>query len=597
MIPPSPANNPVRGPRLARRAPALACLAVALLGAVAAAAGAATPPARSTPRQSVAGLLAAGADGDFRLASQYLDLGGLPPEDRGLEGPILARRLYLVLLRRAPIDAETVSNEPLGSAAPGAGPREERLATLVVRRRELPVSLELGADPAGARVWLVSRDTVGHINALYRAHGYGAIGDLLPSLFFSFSLLGVQLWQWVGLAIALVFGYGAARLLARGLLAVLRAIARRTSAVWDDAVVEAMDGPLAIVLWGLALTWTSSWVGLPPDAVGLARVAWKLLTLSGIGWILFRVWDGFTDQLRRRTDERNRVTLGYIPIISRTGKFLITVFVVLGALDVVGVNVVAMLAGIGIGGVAIAFAAQKTIENIFGAVTVAGDRPFMVGDFVTAGGVTGTVEAIGLRSTRIRTLDRTLVTVPNGPLAAGTIVNFTQRDRFLFNPTLGIRCDATADQLTWIIDEIRTTLLTHPKVFQETHSVRFSGFGAGSLKLDVQAWTLARDFNESTAIAEGLNFAIAGIVERSGTSFALPSQTLYLGRDGEPDRERAAAVAREVAERRQRGELAVPEPTAGAGREAAGAVIGSRSAVVLSLSSRGPRAGDSLDHS
>ena len=447
MIPPSPANNLRQGPAPRspgararvprRRAPGRSgrrgrCVA--------------TPPARSTPRQSIAGLLAAGADGDFRLASQYLDLGGLPPEDRGLEGPILARRLYLVLLRRAPIDAETVSNEPLGSAAPGAGPREERLATLVVRRRELPVSLELGADPAGARVWLVSRDTVGHVNALYRAHGYGAIGDLLPSLFFSFSLLGVQLWQWVGLAIALVFGYGAARLLARGLLAVLRAIARRTSATWDQAAVEAMDGPLAIVLWGLALTWTSSWVGLPPDAVGLARVAWKLLTLSGIGWILFRVWDGFTDQLRRRSDERNRVTLGYIPIISRTGKFLITVFVVLGALDVVGVNVVAMLAGIGIGGVAIAFAAQKTIENIFGAVTVAGDRPFMVGDFVTAGGVTGTVEAIGLRSTRIRTLDRTLVTVPNGPLAAGTIVNFTQRDRFLFNPTLGIRCDATADQ-------------------------------------------------------------------------------------------------------------------------------------------------------
>ncbi|MGD1147331.1 MAG: mechanosensitive ion channel family protein [Thermoanaerobaculaceae bacterium] len=577
MTPPSPENTSARGRRLAR--PALASLAAALWGAALAGAAAVPTPApratgiatlrsvmplaRSTPRESITGFLVAGSDGDFRLASLYLDLGGLSPETRAAEGPSLARRLYLVLLRRAPIDPETVSDTPLGSGAPGTELREEHLATLVVHHREVPVSLELATDPAGARLWLVSRDTVGTINALYRAHGYGVIGDLLPSLFFSLSILGLQLWQWVGLAVALLFGYGVARLLARALLVVFGVIARRTTVTWDDALVKAMDGPLAIVLWGLALTVTSSWVGLPPNAVGLARAAWRLLTLFGIGWILFRVWDGFTDQLQRRTDVRDRITLGYVPIISRAGKFIIAVFILLAALDVIGINVVAMLAGIGIGGVAIAFAAQKTIENVFGAVTIASDRPFMVGDFVTIDNVTGTIEEIGLRSTRLRTLDRTLVTIPNGPLAAGTIVNFTQRDRFLFNPTLGVRYDSTTEQLTWIIDEIRKMLLAHPKVFQETQSVRFSGFGPTSLKVEVLVWTLAKSFNESTAIAEELNFAIARIVERSGTSFALPSQTLFLGRDSAPDRARADAVAGEVAQRRDCGELAVPEPPPG----------------------------------
>ena len=579
MVPPRSVNVPARAQRFRRRSlgavAALVVLAGALPGPAAAQApfaratvnaglaAPAAPLAHATPRETIAGFLAAGSDGDFRLAARYLDLGAMSPEAQGTDGPRLARRLFLVLTRRSLIDPESVSNEPMGSVEPNIEPSEERLAALDVRGREVPIALDLHGEPGGGRVWLVSRATVSTINALYRAHGYGSIGDWLPSLFFSVSFAGLQLWQWVALAIALLFGYGLARLIAHLLIAVLGTVARRTAATWDDALVTAMDGPLAVVLWGLALTVTSSWVGLPPNAAGLARVAWRLLSLFGFGWILFRVWDGFTDKMRQRTDERNRVTLGYIPIISRAGKFVISVFIVLAALDVIGINVVAMLAGIGLGGVAIAFAAQKTIENVFGAVTIAGDRPFMVGDYVTGGGVTGTIEEIRLRSTRVRTLDRTLVTIPNGLLAAGTIVNFTQRDRFLFNPTLGVRYDTTADQMTWIIDEIRKTLLAHPKVFQESQSVRFSGFGASALTIDVLAWIVARGFSESTAVAEELNFAIAGIVERSGTSFALPSQTLYLGRDGTPDRERADVVAREVAERRERGELAVPEPPQG----------------------------------
>ncbi len=546
-----------------RQRPALPAIGAALVLLVGAAWAVTAPLRRSTPRETIAGFLAAASDGDFRLAAQHFDLGGLAPEARATEGPRLARRLYLVLLRRAPIDPETVSNDPLGSQPAGAEPRAERLATLDVHRREVPVVLDLRSDAAGDRLWLVSRDTVGQIDALYRAHGYGTIGDVLPSPFFSTSFLGLQLWQWVALAAALLFGYGLARLAAMAVLAVLGAIARRTAARWDDVLVKAVDGPLAVVLWGLALTVTSAWVGLPADTAAVARVSWRLLTLLGFGWLLFRAWDVFTDQLRRRTDNRNRVTLGYVPIISRAGKFVVSVFILLLALDVVGINVVAMLAGIGLGGVAIAFAAQKTIENIFGAITIASDRPFMVGDSVTAGDVTGTVEAIGLRSTRIRTLDRTLVTIPNGLLAAGAITNFTQRDRFLFNPTIGVRYETSADQVTWIIDEVRKALLAHPKVFQEGHRVRFTGFGASSLTIEVLAWIVASEYQEFTAVVEELNFAIARVVERAGTSFAFPSQTLYLGRDGARDPQRADEVAREVADRRERGELAVPEPPIG----------------------------------
>jgi|WetSurMetagenome_2_1015567.scaffolds.fasta_scaffold78265_2 MscS family membrane protein len=578
MVPPLPASDLARS---RRGRPALAAAVLAGVIVAAAATAAATPPpsphaggngsaaapsqalTRATPRDSIAGFLAAGSDGEFGLAAQYLDLSGIAAAARAAEGPRLARRLFLVIIRRAPIDAENVSNEPLGSAEAGVEPRVEELATLELRRREAGISLELVAAADGSRAWVISRDTVKLVDALYRAHGYGLIGDKLPSLFFSLSFLGLQLWQWAALAVALLFGYGIARLVSHLLLVVAGAVARRTAVTWDDAVIKALDGPLAIVLWGLALTVTSAWVGLSAGAAGFGRQAWRLLTLYGVGWVLFRVWDEFADRIRTGTEERNRVMVGYIPIISRAGKIFISLVVLLAALDVLGVNVVGMLAGIGIGGIAIAFAAQKTIENIFGAATIAGDRPFTVGDYVTAGGVTGTVEEIGLRSTRFRTLDRTLVTVPNGVLAAGPIVNFAQRDRFLFNPTIGLRYETTADQMSLIIDDIRKALITHPKVFQDSHRVRFSGFGASALTVEIMAWIVAADYHEFTAIAEELNFAIARIVEGAGTSFAFPSQTLYMSRDDAPDRGRAESVTREVAERRERGELAVPEPPPG----------------------------------
>ena len=518
------------------------------------------PPsvARATPRESLSGFLAAGQEGAFAVAANYLDLDAIPPARQRVEGMRLARRLFLVLLHRGGIDPETVSNAPAGSGDATGDRRLEQIAVFTVRGREVPVTLELRGAAGAAGVWLLSRTTTGSVDALYRSHGYGWIGDRLPSFFFSLSFLGIQLWQWVALAIALFLGYALARLLARVLLALLGSIAQRTDVTWDDTLVRAMDGPLAVVLWGLALTATASWAGLPPGAAALSRVAWRLLTLIGFGWLLFRLWDSVVEKMRRRADQTNHVTLGYVPIISRTGKFFVSMIVLLAILDVVGINVVAMLAGLGIGGIAIAFAAQKTIENIFGAISIAGDRPFKVGDTVTAAGVTGTIEEIGLRSTRFRTLDRMLVTIPNGLLAAGTIVNLTSRDRFLFNPTIGVRYETSADQLTFILDELRKELTRHPRVFQDSHRVRFAGFGASSLDIELTAWVVATGFEQYTAVAEELNFAIAHVVERAGTGFAFPSQTLYLGRDTHPAPERAAEVVREVASRRDRDDLAAP---------------------------------------
>jgi MscS family membrane protein len=516
---------------------------------------------RGTPRATLGGFLDAARDGRFGLAAHYLDLDAFPPAQQGSEGQRLARRLMLVLLRSPWINPHKVSNDPAGAPQEGVPSDEQRLAAVKVGGAEVDITLSRHVGPDGAFIWTFSADTVAQIDRLYQAHGYGWVGDHLPSVFFSVSFVGLQLWQWAALLLVVFLGWGVARLVGHAVVVGSSAAARRTAVTWDDEIVRALDGPLGVILWGLVLAICSPLIGLSPMAQEIARRIWKVLTLTGCGWLLFRALDGVTSRLEKSAEERNTLALSFIPILRKMGKILVFFLVVLAALDVIGVNVVAALAGLGLGGLAVAFAAQKTLENVFGAVAIAGDRPFRVGDFVTVGDVTGTVEDVGLRSTKIRTLQRTLVSMPNSAVVNGNVTNYAVRDRIFYNFTIGVVYGTTAAQLTYIIDEIRRLLLGDPRVYLDVQRTRFKAFGAFSLDIEVFAWINTTDYTRYTEIAEDLNFKIMEIVERSGSSFAFPSQTLYLGRDPGLSAERASEIAGEVEQRRAAGGLVVPEPS------------------------------------
>jgi MscS family membrane protein len=516
---------------------------------------------RESPRASFAGFMTMARRGEFETAAHFLDLDGVRPAEQVERGGMLARKLMLVLVRRGWISAGSVSNDPAGAPESGVPIDEEVLARPTVAGREAPIVMaRVHAGELGP-VWVFSPETVAGIAALYDEHGYGWIGEVIPRAFFAVSFAGLQLWQWTALLLIIAVGFAVGRVLARVAVSVLSAGARRTTATWDDAVVRTLNGPLGIILWGAILAGVAPWVGLSDSAHAITQMIFRLIILLGFGWLLFRSVDASAGYLKEVAGEENQVAMGFIPILARVGKALIIVLVLLASLDVIGVKVVTVLAGLGLGGLAIAFAAQKTLENLFGAFAIAGDRPFRVGEFVTIGDVTGTVEDVGLRSTRVRTIQRTLVTIPNSAVSSDKVVNFAARDRMLYNPTIGVVYGSSAAQLTYIVDEIRKVLLRHSRIFQEAHRVRFKGFGASSLDIEVFSWIETRDFNEFTAIAEELNFAIARIVESSGTSFAFPSQTVYLSRDGGLDPERQREIAAEVERRREKGELAVPEPS------------------------------------
>jgi MscS family membrane protein len=238
------------------------------------------------------------------------------------------------------------------------------------------------------------------------------------------------------------------------------------------------------------------------------------------------------------------------------------VIVIIGAAFIfylAGLNPTAVLTGLGVGGIAVAFAAQKTLENLFGGVMIISDQPIRVGDYCRAGDFQGTVEDIGLRSTRLRTLGRTVVSVPNGQLATMSLENFTERDKILFRHKLQLRYETSADQLRFVIGEIRRMLYEHPRVETVTARVRFTGFQDSALELDVFAYVLETDYTEFLAIQEDILLRLMDVVEKSGTTFAFPSQTTYFTRDNGLDKKKSEEARETVRAWRKQGALPFPD--------------------------------------
>jgi MscS family membrane protein len=233
----------------------------------------------------------------------------------------------------------------------------------------------------------------------------------------------------------------------------------------------------------------------------------------------------------------------------------------LGAHDL-GIPVVGVLAGLGFGGLAVALAIRPTLENLVAGVILFMDKPVQVGDFCTFGEHTGFVENIGIRTTKIRALDRTLISIPNATFADMELVNWAQCDTILILTQIGLRYETTPDQLRHVLAKLREMLFAHPKIQRSTVRVRFVGYGASSLDVQIRVYALTQEWNEFYAIREDVLLRVNQIVAESGTSFAFPSQTLYFGRDDGLDRELSEAAKQQVADWRRRGALPFPDPAA-----------------------------------
>jgi MscS family membrane protein len=337
-------------------------------------------------------------------------------------------------------------------------------------------------------------------------------------------------------------------------------VIRRLTQEQDDRELARIAGPFRLLVLVVILLAGRSLLGLPL----LARYFWTrmatALAIVAVTWLLVRLIDIVAKLTRRRLERTNR--LGAIAILRLIRRLSKAATVTLGGLFLLylaSVNLTAALAGLGLGGIALAFAAQKTLENFFGGIMVISDQPVRVGDFCRFGDRQGTIEDIGLNSTRIRTLDRTVVSVPNGQLAAMSLENFALRDKIWFHPTIGLRYETTADQLRYVLAEVRKMLYKHPRVESISARIRFIGFGQSSLNLEVFAYVLTADYAVFLQIQEDLLLRIMDIIAASGTGVAFPSQTTYIARDSGLDTARSQAAVEQVRGWREQKDLPFPD--------------------------------------
>ena len=514
---------------------------------------------RGTPRSSMRGFLEAAREGNFERAAEYLDLRRLRPTARATGGPALARDLYAVLDRTLWVELDELAADPAGAGEDGLPADRDRVGT--IRSREGPVGIDLQrvrrAD--GERIWKVSAATVEAVPGLYEEFGYGELGEILPPFFFELRVLEIQLWQWIGLAMVAIVSALIAWL---GTLVIVRLaspILSRSGGAVDPPMVRRILTPFR--LGAFVLLFSASRRGLalaqPVDA-RLDAIETGLLIVT-VTWVLLRAIDAVGERISGRLAIRGQI--GVVPLVRparRAVKLLVVTFAGIVALDTFGFNVTALVAGLGVGGIAVALAAQKSLENLFGAITLFSDQPVRVGDFCRFGDRVGTVEEIGLRSTRVRTLDRTLVAIPNAAFSGMELENFSARDRIWYHPKIGLRYETTPEQIRYVLVEVRRMLCSHPRVDPDPARIRFVGFGAFSLDFEVFAYVRTQDFGEFLEIAEDLNLRLMDIVAAAGSGFACPSQTTYVESGGGIDRERGRAAEARVRAWRERGELDLP---------------------------------------
>jgi MscS family membrane protein len=271
------------------------------------------------------------------------------------------------------------------------------------------------------------------------------------------------------------------------------------------------------------------WLGLRPGAHALVRSILGGVASLGAFWVLWRavdVWDQFLHERPWAADNPSARSL--LSVTRNLARVFVAVTGLVATLAAFGYPVATVLAGLGIGGIAIAFGAQKTIENLFGSIALAADQPFRVGDLVRIEDFTGHVERIGMRSTQIRTLDRTLVSLPNGKLSDMRIEDFAARDRIRFAATIGLVYGTREEQLRRVVSGIEALLRATPKVWPETVVASFAGFGASSLDIEILCWFETQDFAEFRALRQQVLFGVMRVVEEAGTSFAFPTQTLHV---------------------------------------------------------------------
>jgi MscS family membrane protein len=485
---------------------------------------------RDTPRSSFVGFLSATDKFDFNAAAEYIDMRNLPHSARQFEGSELARQLDFIIKRGMKINVALLSKKTTGQVVDGLPDYRDELGHLVSGEDEQVLYMQKVPGLEDNYIWKVSNASIALVPELYDFFSYPkwveSIRIYLPD---DAGFLGVELFKWVivlGSMILLwplfwLIGYLLSRLISKPGLPLYPQINRFFTRPIPLIIVMLMGGSLLKEL------------GLGARAQSIVESK-TLLTLAVV-WVLFSIIDLYRASRREKFLAQGRADAHILGRPLTNALKLITLLIaVLVWLSNSGVEISALLAGLGIGGVALALALQKPIEDLLGAVSIYSQTPMQTGDLVKSGNIMGSIEEVGLRTTRIRTLKDTLVSVPNCIIAHGAIENYSARKKMLYHPDLPLRYDTSTEQMQAIINGIDAMAREHEKVIADSVRVRFTEFSTNAMIIRARIYVDESDFSGYLEVIDQLNMSILGIVQQNGAHFAQGATTVMLENTANP---------------------------------------------------------------
>jgi MscS family membrane protein len=483
-----------------------------------------------TPRRAIERFLGQIASGRYSEAADDLELYAHEQGDRLR----LAKMLGAVIDRRLSADPEwlsRVSDAPTGDTKDGIAADQDEVGRIPATPIAEPVRMRrVYSRERGEYRWQFSHKTMQRVPSWYQRLDDVWLREHLPERLLRKGPKGFVLWEWLALPVILAASGLLAWLLTLLLELGLRPLARRTAAHWDDLLLNRLRRPvrilLSVVFWGFAMPYVLITGQAERIVANFARVGFLL----GLFFCVWRCVD-VAVQIVRESDwlKSHPSAMGVIPLGYRLAEIAVATIAVVTTLQELGYPVTSLVAGLGIGGLAVALAAQKTVEHVFGGVMLSVDQPMRVGDLVRVDEVVGYVEHIGLRSTAIRTLDRSLVTIPNGKLAELKIECLQARDHMRLHSQLGITYDATATQIDKLRDALQSFLQSHPKLWAGMPlRVHFVGFGESSLNLEIMAWWNESDWDRFLELRHDVLLQVMRIIEQHGAKLAFPTRTIHL---------------------------------------------------------------------
>ncbi len=343
----------------------------------------------------------------------------------------------------------------------------------------------------------------------------------------TYQLMGTPLWAYGAVLATFVVTYTAYRILMRLLASRWLLRLSQNQPELYESIIGLVRNPLRLLQLTIAAGIGVRYFALPEAVASIAASLFLALLTATVAFLLVKLVDVLIAFLRPRiAQSESRVDDQLLPVLSWALKGFILVVVAALILQNSGYNISALLAGLGLGGLAVALALQPTLANIFAAFTIFLDRPFHDGDGVSVAGVAGSIESIGLRSTRIRTYEGTLVTIPNSAVINAQIDNLQARPTRRTTFTIGVTYDTSSEKLKRAVEILRDVMEQHPGT--ETSRAHFKSYGDSALILDVAHWCKYLDYSKYLVCIEDINFEIKRRFEDAGIEMAYPTQTVHL---------------------------------------------------------------------